>query len=663
MRRERLIYLLLLLATAAAYWPVVFCNFTNFDDWAYVTDNPYVKQGLTLAGVGFAFQSMMLGNWHPVTWLSHMLVCQCFGLNPAAHHLVNLCFHAANTLLLFHLLRRITGELWPSALVAALFALHPLHVESVAWVSERKDVLSTLFGLLAIQAYVRYAQKNSEFRIQKSEVRGVRDEVSSFKCQVSSRGISASSLQPPPHTSHLTPHNSRFWSLPDYWAAVLFFALGLMSKPMLVTWPFVLLLLDFWPLRRISSGRCQASGGKRSAPKLTTHNSQLITHNFRLPTLRRLLVEKLPFFALSLASCVVTLITQRIAGAIPDSNEVRFSMRVTNALVSYARYLGKTFWPQDLAPLYPYRHEWPDWAILGSVLLLGAVTLGVFWQFKRRPYLIMGWLWFLGTLVPVIGLVQVGGQSMADRYMYVPSIGLFVMIAWGAKEFLERQSPASRKIATAVLAAALLGCGILTAAQVRHWRDGESVFRRAIDASPNNLIAEYGLSEYLVTHGRAAEGQKHLERAAQLNPRYIPSLIRIADLWSHAGKIREAIEKYREVLSYRPETVPALNNLAWILATSEDPGIRDGLEAVRLAERACASMQYSPPSVIPSTLDTLAAAYAEAGRFKDAVKAEERARAFALATGQKDRAQRMESTLKLYRAGKPLHQTIGELGK
>jgi tetratricopeptide (TPR) repeat protein len=658
MRRERLIHLALLLATAAAYWPVVCCGFVNYDDWAYVTGNPFVRQGLAPASLSYAFQSKMLGNWHPATWLSHMLVCQWFGLNAAAHHLVNVGLHAANTLLLFHLLQRMTRKLWPSALVAALFALHPLHVESVAWIAERKDVLSTLFGLLTIQTYLRYLS-NKEGSNQKATGGSRKAE---DRRQRTEDGRQTSG----PPSSVFRPLSSGY-----YWLAVLYFALGLMSKPMLVTWPFVLLLLDYWPLGRMAGATSPAwtrgsasqpgpggQGASKVRKVLFQRAGSPIPKTPLGATLLRLVWEKLPFFALSIASCTITLVTQRNAGAMPDSGLLSFATSLNNALVSYVRYLGKTFWPFHLAVCYPYQFDRPDWEIAGSALILVLITIGALWQSRRRPYLIFGWLWFLGTLVPVIGLVQAGGQSMADRYMYIPSIGLFLMIVWGTKDLLGRWPLASRKVGVAAATAALLGCLILTLNQLRYWRDGGQLFRHALNVTTDNMIAEYGYSEFLVQHGEISEGLQHLEHAIQISPKHVPTMLRIADLWSRQGKIREAIDKYREVLSYRPNVVPALNNLAWILATSEDPGIRDGAEAVRLAEHACEGMAYGPPSMIPSDLDTLAAAYAEVGRYKDAVKTAERARAFALAAGEKERAEKIRRTIELYRAGKPLHQRI-----
>ena len=597
-RREGFIYAALLLFTAVVYWPVVHCRFLNFDDWIYVTANPYVQHGLTANGIAWAFRTTTSYNWHPITWLSHMLDCQLFGLTPGAHHLVNVVFHAANTLLLFHLLRRMTREVWPSAIVAALFALHPLHVESVAWIAERKDVLCTFFGLLTLCAYERYAE---QFKVQGSR----------FKVY--------------------------------YGLALLFFALGLMSKPMLVTWPFVLLLLDFWPLERLPFSKPKDANTEATA-------SEPSTFNFQPSTFLRLVLEKLPFLVLSIASSVVTVYAQRTGGSVMDLNRVDFWARLDNALVSYARYLAKAVWPQHLAAYYPIHVDWPYWQVLGSAALLAAITAPVLRQW-RRPYLAFGWLWFLGTLVPVIGLVQVGGQAMADRYMYIPSIGLFVMIVWGAKELAARLG-ISRMGMGGVAAAALAGCVTVTTVQLRYWRNSETLFRHALDVTSNNMMAEFLLGDALIKERKAAEGLEHLERVVQLFPGYAPAQSKIGDVLAMHGKLREAIEHYHAVLLYRPDTPIVMNNLAWILATNEDPDVRDSAEAVRLAEGACALTRRQ----VALFVGTLAAAYADAGRFDDAVKTAQEACATATAASETRLVEKNRQLLELYRAGKPYRE-------
>jgi hypothetical protein len=358
--------LVLALGTAALYWPVAGYPFINFDDGDYIVDNPVTQAGLTANGFVWAFNGIHVGNWHPLTWLSHMLDCQIFRLNAGGHHLVNVLFHLANALLLFVFLRRTTGAEWRSAIVAALFAWHPLHVESVAWIAERKDVLSTFFWLLTLLAYTRYAQD-----VRRDAWRATND----------------TDAVPPP----VTRHPSLFYGL-----ALLGTTAALLSKPMAVTLPFTLLLVDLWPLNRMRNAA------------------------FGVRNLMRLVIEKIPFFALSFALCLVTFLVQHTAGAV---SPVEWSSRLGNVPVAYARYLAKTFWPTDLAIVYPYVYRWPTLAIVGSGLMLILVTTLAIVLVRRKPWLASGWLWFLGTLVPVIGLVQVGAQAMADRYSYIPSIG------------------------------------------------------------------------------------------------------------------------------------------------------------------------------------------------------------------------------------------------
>src|SRR5437867_2518380 len=383
-RPDILILLGLAVVTFGIYAQLIGHRFITFDDPTYIQENPMVNRGVTLAGLAWAFTTFYAGNWHPLTWIAHMIDSQLFGMIAGGHLLVNALIHAANTLLVFWLLLRTTHARWPSALVAALFALHPLHVESVAWAAERKDTLSTFFGLLSLIAYARYAEARS---------------------------------------------NGRY-----AWTAITL-ALGLLAKPMLVTWPFVMLLLDYWPLRRFD-----LTSRKDVATKLW-------------PLLR----EKLPLFAIVAASAVITTLAQSHGGAVRTFQEFPIALRVVNAVVSYAKYLLLTFWPNDLAVYYPYTTAGtPAWQIICAAFLLIGITALCFFQRKSRPYLVVGWLWFLGTLVPVIGIVQVGGQTMADRYFYIPSIGLFIVIAFGLADFAK-----TRRVAPSLSAA--VGSGILLA--------------------------------------------------------------------------------------------------------------------------------------------------------------------------------------------------------
>ncbi len=594
MRREWTVYFTLLLITAAVYWPVGRCGYINYDDPEYTVANPHVGQGLTLAGAAWAFRAVVVSNWHPVTLLSLMLDCQLFGNNAGAHHLVNLLFHVANTLLLFLVWRRMTGEVWPSALVAALFAWHPLHVESVAWISERKDVLSTFFGLLAIWAYTRFVRRSE-----------TGNWTSGFRLPTSGY----------------------------YWLALLFFALGLMSKPMLVTWPFVLLLLDFWPLRRTGP-------------------------DFKLPVVRRLIFEKLPFFALAIASSVITFLAQHASGATELLVQAPISDSAGNALVSYVRYLGKMVWPENLAFFYPYpgrgivdSNGWTVWQMAGAAALLALITMATVWQARRRPFLMVGWLWFLGTLVPVIGLVQAGAQAMADRYTYIPLIGLFVMLAWGGKELGDRR-PGAKLVSGAVAAAFLGACLIVTSRQLRCWQNSKTLCEHAIAVTPNNYLAHFNLGLALIDDGKMDAAVQQMYEAVAIAPGF-GGRKKLAEVLTFQGKIPEAIEQYRVILQYNPNDLEALLNLAWRLATDADPKIRDGPEAVQYAERACTLTHYQKTEYI----GTLAAAYAEAGQFDDAIETAEKAIASANAAGETNLLEKNRELLELYRAGHPDHET------
>ena len=534
--------LALALGTLALYWPVTGFPFINFDDDEYISDNAVTKAGLTWHGLVWAFNGIHVGNWHPVSWLSHELDCQMFGTNAGGHHLVNVLFHIANSVLLFALLRAVTGFQWRSAFVAALFAWHPLHVESVAWVSERKDVLSTFFWLLTIMAYVRYAKMSDEWRVMSDKP-----------------AVAAPSL--------ITHHSSLFYLL-----ALLGCALALMSKPMAVTLPFTLLLVDSWPLQRVSGFKFQVS------------------------SFSRLLLEKIPFFLLALALCAVTFLVQRSAGAV---SPVEWSSRLGNVPVAYLRYLGKAFWPADLAIVYPYVYHWPSAAIAGSVLVLLLVSLLALMRFGRQPWLASGWFWFLGTLVPVIGFVQVGAQSMADRYAYIPSIGLFIVLVWGAAELCANR-PNGKLLLSLIGASALVGCVLATAVQISFWRDSKTLFLHALDVTQNNYVADnalgkafekagddaralvlyreavrieprYAVSQYnlglaLIGYGLKDEAFEHLVAAAQLDPGNADAQFNLGVFFLQNQRWPDAERCFETTLKLRPESVMAQVRLAQTLA-------------------------------------------------------------------------------------------------
>jgi Tfp pilus assembly protein PilF len=616
----------LLGVTAAVFWPVRRHEFITFDDPNYVTQNLRVQAGLTWSNVAWAFQTTSESNWHPLTWLSHMLDCQMFDLNSGAHHLGNVFFHLINSLLLFAVFKRMTGARWPSAFVAALFALHPLHVESVAWVAERKDVLSGLFWILTIGAYARYVERPSVRR---------------------------------------------------YSLSLLFFALGLMSKPMLVTLPCVLLLLDFWPLNRIRAKPLFPSpplkGGQGRGEE--AHFSPL-----------RLILEKIPFVLLAAASSLITFLAQKSGETVITMAAVPVAQRLANAAIAYVRYMEKTVWPDRLSVFYPYVRSWPAWQVTGAVLILGALTWVAYWGRRNHRYLTVGWLWFVGTLVPVIGFVQVGAQSLADRYTYVPLVGLFVMVSWGAVDLFQRRR--SKKLGLPLLASAALSiCLVLTVLQVRFWQDTVTLFEHALAVTSGSATIYFNLAYGLLAKGRADDAVPHFLAGLKRDPRNYWIHSTVGDLLSGQGKLeaavaeysealryqpafvqahsglalafllqgknRQAITEYREVLRLAPDAVNALNNLAWILATNPDETLRNGIEAVRCAERAC-DLTGRKESIY---LGTLAAAYAEAGRFPEAVSTAEKAAELASAAGQKDLVKSDQTSLELYRAGKPYRET------
>jgi protein O-mannosyl-transferase len=529
----------LMLVTAGVYWPMRFHEFICFDDDAYIIGNSHVNTGLTWSGAVWAFRNGYIANWHPLTWLSHMLDCQVYGLNPSGHHLTNLLCHIANTLLLFIWLNQLTRAVWRSALVAALFAWHPVHVESVAWAAERKDVLSAFFWLLALIAYTRYAQKRS-------------------------RAVSA-----------LDPRLSTL----DYLLALFFFACGLMSKPMVVTLPFVFLLLDFWPLGRVSGFRFQVSG---SEPRAT-------------PSTTRLILEKLPFFALTLADCVVTYRVQKSAGAVVEN--VPALSHAANVVLAYARYISMSFWPADLAVLYPY-HAYPPAAwVIGTALLL-AVWSGLFlWLARRKPYWLVGWLWFLGTLVPTIGIVQVGSQAIADRYLYLPGIGLSIMVAWGLND-LAHWRPRWRLPAILAGTAALAGCLAATRMQLGYWQnslkllshtaaittDNYSIYNslgaalelagqknealllydQAIKIEPQFQPAQYNLGMALLRRGWPEKAREHLAVAVKLTPDDARAHYALGSALAGTGNRDEAIVQFTETLRLDPGSADAHSQLALI---------------------------------------------------------------------------------------------------
>ena len=517
--------------TIGAYARTAGNGFIDLDDQAYVTTNPMVQAGLTWRGIAWAFTTSHSANWHPLTWLSHMLDVQMYGMNAGGHHLTSLALHVASTLLLFCLFLRMTGALYPSVFVAAVFGLHPLHVESVAWVAERKDVLSAFFWILTTLAYVSWAEKKGTAR---------------------------------------------------YVAVLALFLLGLLSKPMLVTLPFTLLLLDVWPLRRPG-----------------------------LP----LLFEKIPLFLLAAVSSAVTFLVQRGYGAMRLSDRVPFGLRVENALVAYAAYLGKAIAPVRLAVFYPHpAHAYPAWQVAGAALFLTAATLIVLHERRSRPWLAVGWLWFLGTLVPVIGLVQVGPQALADRYTYVPMIGLSAAVGFGASE-LARRSAAARHASASLLLIAVAAWTGLTWRQVGLWKDDRTLFGHLVDIMPRNHLGYGILGNVNLREGRCDEAILDYRRALELQPRYPLWSSNLGRAFLLSGRISEAKAEFEAALRDAPDLAAAHHQLGYILATRGD---LDGA-----IEHYEAAVRYDPD--VPEAHYNLGGTLLQKGRIDDAIAQFERA--------------------------------------
>ena len=488
----------LLLLVLFTFYPVLNNGFIFIDDPYYVTANPHVQSGLTWANIKWAMTASFAANWHPLTWISHMLDCQWYGLNPRGHHLTNLLFHAANTVMLFLMLAEMTGALGKSFFVAALFGLHPMHIESVAWVAERKDVLSTFFFLLTLLCYGRYARARAQ-------------------------------AQPEQKSSNI--QHSTFNSQWYYGLALVLFVLGLMSKPMLVTLPFVLLLLDYWPLNR-----------------------------FRAGALKKLLIEKIPFVVASAAVCVITVMAQKSGGGIRSMATFSMSERIENTPVSYARYLAKFFWPAKLSFYYPHPGHWPLRIVCGATVLFLVLSAGAWFARRRHPYVSVGWCWFVGTLVPVIGLVQVGFQSMANRYSYVPYIGLFIALAWGVPAWI----PAWRfrnAILAAVAAVAVAACVPIMRQQISYWRDSELLFRYAATIVDNNWEAYSRLGLLLSKEGRLDEAIDEYRIGLKMKPDDADARYDLANALCRTGRWDEAIEQFQLELKISPGDYSGHNNL------------------------------------------------------------------------------------------------------
>jgi Tfp pilus assembly protein PilF len=583
-------------------------DFVNYDDPSYVYQNTRITSGINLANVAWAFTHVHSENWHPLTTITHMLDCQLYGLHAGWHHFTNVLLHCLAVVLLFVALERMTGVLWRSAFVAAVFAVHPLHVESVAWIAERKDVLSAVFFMLTLLAYLHY---------------------------------------------------TRAPSIGRYLTVAFVIALGLMSKPMLVTLPFVLLLLDFWPL------------GRFEARKSNTGRQLL-----------RLILEKIPLIALSVVSSIFTFLAQR--GAIGWTEELPISERISNAFVAYVIYIRQMFWPAGLAVFYPHpENRLPVWEVSLAVIVLVGITLAAFAFRKRVPYLLTGWWWYLGMLVPVIGLVQVGWQGHADRYTYLPQIGLYIAVTWAVSDFI--RSWGFQRITLGAATVLLVGALSWRAwLQTSYWRDSETLFTHAlavtsnndvalnnlgiifldkgqldkaiskleaaIDLRPENAPAHNNLAKALLRKGQVSEAMVHYRKFLELEPANVEARNALGTALIQQGHVREAIDQWQEALATQPENGNAASNLAWVFATCPEDSIRDGTRAAELGERA---LRISGGK-IPMIYKVLAAAYAENGRFAEAVETAQRGAELATGQGNPALAAELENNIALYQSGRPL---------
>lgn len=661
-------YVLLTGLSLAVFSQTIHYDFVNFDDDLYVYNAPAIQAGPTLEGILAAFTSQHARNWHPLTTISHMLDCRIYGLNAGGHHATNVVLHTIAVLLLFRVLRRITGAFWKSAIVAALFAVHPLHVESVAWVSERKDVLSAVFFFLMLDAYVRYARAASMTR---------------------------------------------------YLVVTALFAAGLMSKPMLVTAPIVLLVLDYWPLRRFE--QIAATTGK---PKMPQSNNQR-------RMIQRLVLEKIPWLLLSTGAGIVTFALQkRAAGSIPP---LPFLWRAENAVMNYVIYAWKTLWPTRLAVFYPHPNDTlATWQVVLAIAFLLAITwVAIAWR-NKRPYLFTGWFWYLVMLVPVIGLVQVGEQGHADRYTYLPSIGVFLIAVWAGGEVVVAvgQVRLWRGVAAAGTVVLVVALACTAFAQTSYWRNSETLWTHTLavttdnDVAHNNLgylcvdrgdldkamshfetaskirsgkldphynlgtaFVEMNLGDAFARKGQPDEAMAHFEQAIKLQPDYAEAYYNRGNVLFAKGRIDEAIPDFEKTLEIQPNDADAhtglgnallrkgspkeaiahynaamalapqdphcRSNLAWVLATSTDPSIRDGAKAVELAQQAV-SLSGSRNLLF---FRTLAAAYAETGRFSDAIAIIQQAVAIARMQGNSGLVDLLEGDVLLYRGQVPLRRT------
>ncbi len=608
-KKQHVVFLIsaaIVAATLVAYEPIRHNGFVTYDDGKYIYENPMITGGISQQSLGEAFTKPHFFMWHPLTTISHMLDCQFFGLNPLGHHFVSVLIHIANALLLFWILKNITGTIWASAFVAAVFALHPVQVESVAWASERKTVLSGLFWLLTTAIYIRYARK---------------------------------------------PEFGRYMLL------LFVFGLSIMTKPVVVTLPFALLLLDYWPLDRARWGQqAKTKSNQKSAGWL--------------------IAEKIPLLAISAFLSIMTYVAQKQGGIVPTLEKMSLDYRVTNMFLSYMRYIGKMIWPSGLAVCYPYpRAVLSDALVVMCVILFIVLTILSIYAGRRKKYVAVGWLWYVGTLVPVIGLVQSGAQAMANRYMYIPMLGLLIIIGWGVGDFIVNR-PRIRIAATATGVIALLSLLILTRIQVRHWQNTLTLFEYTLSVTENNPVIENSYGVALFNVGRTEEAETHLRKAVRIAPAFVLARNNLTKTYLKQGKLNEAIEHLNELISHNEGTAEIYYNLAAALEIQKkyedaiknytkslelnprdpDTNKRMGItlaaagkadDAIRYAQRACELTGNRDAD----SLESLASVLAAAGKFDEATRTAEKALEAARITGQENLAAEIRKRMELYQAG------------
>ena len=601
----------IVITTLVAYEPIRHNGFVNYDDNDYIFDNAQVKSGITWESLGQAFTKPHSFMWHPLTTISHMLDYQLFGLNPLGHHLVSILIHIANALLLFWILKNITGTMWASAFVAGIFALHPIQVESVAWAAERKTVLSGLFWLLTMAAYIRYARQPGFGR---------------------------------------------------YLVVLLVFGLCIMTKPVVVTLPFALLLLDYWPLERVRWGQNNKTAAK------TTPNQK---------SAGWLIAEKIPLLGMSAFLSVMTFVSQKQGGVVSTIEGMPLNYRVANMFFSYIRYIGKLIWPNGLAVCYSYPLVTLSnfWVMICAILFIALTVVIVYCIGRQKKYAMVGWLWYVGTLVPVIGLVQSGAQAMANRYMYIPMLGLLLIVGWAVKDYIDKQ-PRAKILAIILGVAVLSSLFVLTRMQVRHWQNSLTLFEYTLNVTENNPIAENNYGVALFNDGRIEETEPHLRKAISLAPAFVTAITNLAKVNMKQGKYNETVANLYEVIKHNEATADTYYDMATALEMQkkydeaikyyakslemnpEDPAAnkRMGIallaagkinEAIGYAKRACELTGDKDAEC----LDALASAFAAAGKFGEAARIAEKALNAARISGRKNLIADIQKQIELYQAG------------